>query len=416
MTKQTRLIILIFCIIQLTLHLIADSHSGFTGDELLHIETGNHLAFGYLEFPPMIGLIAFIENLFHSHSVFVYHIFPHIAMLLIIFYVAKITVELGGKSIAVFIALSCLLVSPGFAELQQLFAPLVFSQLFWVICFYQLVRFIKHGDVKYLLYLTLFISLFFLTKYDAMFFCFGLLSLLLFRKTRMALVKGKCWQCLIISFLILLPNMIWQYVNDWPALQMFHRLYLTQLDDLKPLHTMHDLSSSVNLIAFILILPALVFMFADKENGNVYRPLACSILLSILFLAYSKGKFYYFFPIILTILPFCGIFWEKVIKPKRNWLLYFLGVTLLISAVLIPFGMAVYSYHHYLNSAFKYTPKEIKNGKVFLPIQEYYAKEKWPETLTQLRSFMIVCLLMKRIVARFGEGIIRKRVRLNCLE
>ncbi len=180
--KQTKLIILFFCILKLTLHLIADNHSGFQSDELLHIETGNHFAFGYMEFPPMIGLLAFIQNLFHSHSVFIYHIFPHIAMLLIIIYVGKITVELGGKSMAVFIVLFCLLVAPGFEGSQQLFQPVVFSQLFWVLCFYQLTRFIKYGEGKYLWYLTIFISLFFLTKYDALFFCFGLLSLLFFEK------------------------------------------------------------------------------------------------------------------------------------------------------------------------------------------------------------------------------------------
>ncbi len=385
MTKQARLIILIFCILKLTLHLIADSHSGFQGDELLHIETGNHLTFGYMEFPPMIGLLAFIQNLFHSHSVFVYHIFPHIATLLIIIYVGKITVELGGKSIAVFIALFCLLVAPGFEGSQQPFGPVVFSQLFWVLCFYQLIRFIKQGEAKYLWYLAICISLFFLTKYDALFFCFGLLSLLLFRKTRVELVKGKYWQCLIISFLILLPNIIWQYVNGWPALQMFRRLYETQLDDTTPLHTLLYLFLSVNPVVFIRILPALVFMFVDKNNKNLYRPLACSILLSALFLACCKGKVYYFFPIILTMLPFCGIFWERKIKPKRNWLLYFFLGILLISSVLIPFGMPVYSFSHYLNSVYKYSPKEIKNGKEVLPMQEYYAKEKWKETLTQLQ-------------------------------
>lgn len=385
MNKQTRLLIFIFCILKLTLHLIADYHSGFQGDELLHIQTGNHLAFGYIEFPPMIGLLAFISNLFHSHSVFIYHIFPHIAMLLIIIYVGKITVELGGKSIAVFVALACLLVAPGFEGSQQSFGPVVFSQFFWVLCFYQLTRFIKYGDGKYLWYLAIFVPLFFLTKYDALFFCFGLLSLLFFRKTRVALAKAKYWQCLIVSFLILLPNIIWQYVNDWPALQMFHRLYETQLDDITPLHILRDLFLAVNPVVFILILPVLVFMFADKKNKNLYRPLASSILLSVLFLVFSKGKAYYFFPVILTIFPFCGIFWERIILPKRKWLLYPLSFILLIGAVLIPFGMPVYSFHHYLNSVYKYSPKEIKNGKEVLPIQEYDAKKKWKETLTQLK-------------------------------
>jgi hypothetical protein len=386
MNKQAKLIILFFCIFKLTLYLIADSHSGFQSDEFLYIESGRHLAFGYMEEPPLIGLLAFIQNLFHSHSVFVYHIFPHIAMLLIVIYVGKITLELGGKNIAVFITLFCLLIAPGFEGIQLPLYPIVFSQLFWVLCFYQLTRFIKHGNRKYLWYLALSTALFFLTKYDALFFAFGLLSLLFFGKTRVALIKGKYWQCLIVSFLILLPNIIWQYANDWPALQMFHRLYETQLNDLVPTHVLGDLFSFVNPIAFILMLPAFVFMFVDKRNKGLYLPLACSILLSVLFLTYSKGKAYYFSQIVLTILPFCGIFWEGLLLPKRKWLLYPLGFILLIGAGLIPFGIPVYSFHHYLNSVYKYSPKEIKNGKEVLPIQEYYEKENWRKTMQELKS------------------------------
>lgn len=386
MTKQIKLILFIFCSIKLALHLVADYHSGFQGDELLHIETGNHLAFGYMEFPPIIGLLAFIQNLFHAQSVFVHHIVPHIAMLLIMIYLSKSIVELGGKSIAVFITLFCLLIAPGFEGSQQSFQPVVFSQLFWVLSFYQLIRFIKYEDRKYLWYLTISVSLFFLTKYDALFFCFGLLSLLFFSRTRRALIKGKYWQCLIAAFLILLPNFTWQYVNHFPALQMFHRLYETQLNELTPLHLLHDLFLAVNPIACLMMLPAFIFMFINKTNKDLYRPLAWSILLSILLLTYSKGKDYYFFPIVLTILPFCGIFWERIIQPKRSWLLYPLSFILLTGVVLIPFGMPIYSYSHYLNSVYKYYPKQIKNGKQVLPVQEYYAKEKWKTTMQQLRS------------------------------
>src|SRR3954468_11605879 len=114
MTKQIRLIILTFCILKLTLHLIADSHSGFQGDELLHIETGKHLAFGYMEFPPLIGLFALIQNLSGSNSVYVHHVFAHIASILVIIYVGKTVIELGGKNMAIFLALICIIIGPSF--------------------------------------------------------------------------------------------------------------------------------------------------------------------------------------------------------------------------------------------------------------------------------------------------------------
>jgi hypothetical protein len=81
-----------------------------------------------MEFPPLIGLLAFIQNLFGSSSVFVHHIFSHLASLLIIIYVAKTTIELGGKNKAIILVLLAIIIAPSFGRSQQLFQPVVFSK------------------------------------------------------------------------------------------------------------------------------------------------------------------------------------------------------------------------------------------------------------------------------------------------
>lgn len=385
MDKQTKLIILIFCIIKLTLHLIADSHSGFQGDELLHIETGKHLAFGYMEFPPLIGLLAFIQNIFLSNSVYVHHFFAHIASILIIIYVARTTVELGGKNRAVFLALLCIIIGPSFGRSQQLFQPVVFSQLFWVLSFYQLTRFVKYLDKRSLWYLTAFVVLGASAKYDALFFIFGLSALLLFNRTRKVLFQVHFWQNIIVGFLVLLPNFIWQYVNDFPALQMINRLYETQLDNLSRAESLGQLLIEVNPLSSVLIvIPAFIYIFRNNKTLNL--PLAISIILSLAFLSFKNGKPYYFYPIVLTILPFGAIFWERIIFQKREWVIYPVSALLLLGAVLIPFGMPVYSFSHYLQSVYKYEKKDIKGGKYAIKYDEYYTTEKWKETLQQLKS------------------------------
>ena len=386
MNKKTKLIIAVFCLISLTLHLVADAHSGFASDELLHIATGNHLAFGYMEFPPLIGVLAFIQNLFDSQSVFIHHIFTHLAGVLIMVYAGKTTVELGGKCIAVFIVLFCLLISPGITGSQQVFEPVVFSQMFWILCFFQLIRFIKYEKRKDLWLLTIFICLFFLTKYDALFFLLGLLLLVFFKRVRRALIKNRFWQCLIAGGVLLLPNIIWQWLHGFPALMMFHRLYETQLNDLNALNILRQLFIDINPIVFLLMLPGLFFMFSGKENRRVYRPLAVSVAGSVFFLFYCKGKAYYFFPVIISLLPFCGIFWERIIEKGKSWLLYPLTLILLIGSVLIPFGMPVYSFRHYLGSAYKYYSKEVKNGKRLMLLQQYVTGENWKKTMSALKS------------------------------
>ena len=384
MSKNNKLLILLFCVIKLMLHLIADSHSGFQGDELLHIETGNHLAFGYMEFPPLIGILAFLQNSFGSNSVFIHHFFAHISSILILIYVAKITLELGGKNKAVFLTLLCILIAPAFGRSQQLFQPVVFGQLFWVLAFYQLVCYTKYLDKKHLVYLMLFSAIGLLFKYDLLFFIFGLAALFFIRKTREALLKQSIWLYLFMGFIIILPNIYWQFSNDFPVIKMFSRLYETQLDNFTRLENIKNLILAINPISLILVLPALFLMFKKNKN-EIYKPITTSIFIAFLLLLVSNGKSYYFFPIVLTILPFGGIFWEQIITPNRKWVFYPIVALLLLGSVLIPFGMPVYSFEKMLSSIQKYETEEIAGGKHAVRYDEYYTNQKWNTTLTALK-------------------------------
>jgi hypothetical protein len=388
MTKQNKLIIVFFCIIKLTLHLIADYHSGFQGDELLHIETGNNLAFGYMEFPPLIGVLSYIQNLFNSDSVYIHHLFSHISSILLIIYVAKITLELGGKNKALFLTLLCVIIAPAFGRSQQLFQPVVFAQLFWVLGFYQLVRYTKYLDKKYLTYLSIFAVIGFLFKYDLLFFIFGLSSLFFFKRTRETILKQNIALHIVIAFLIILPNIYWQYVNNFPVFQMFNRLYETQLDKISRIDNLKNLILATNPISFILVFPAIVYMFKSNKT-EFYKSLAFSITLSFSLLLFSNGKSYYYFPIILTILPFGAIFWEQNVFQNRKWIIYLIATILFFGSILIPFGMPVYSFNKMLNSIQKYEPQKVEGGKYAVRYDEYYTNEKWKTTMTELQKVYV---------------------------
>ena len=385
MTKQTKLLILLFCIVKLALHLVADGNSGFQGDELLHIETGKHLAFGFMEFPPFIALMAFFQNLFQSDSVFIHHIFSHVASLLIMVFTAKTTLELGGKNKAVFLVLLAILIAPSFYRSQQLFQPVVFSQLFWVLSFYQLVRFAKHLDRKSLWYLTLFCTLAFLSKYDSIFFLFGLSSLLFFKSTRTALIQHRFWVNIVVFIVCIIPNFIWQFSNDFPMLQMMDRLYETQLDHITRTDNIINLLIGINpIVSFILLIPALIYLIKSRKN-QVVQLLFVAITLSFALLLYKNGKAYYFYPIILTVLPFGGLFWEAKIA-NRKWLIYPVSTLLVLGAVLIPFGMPVYSFELYQDHVYPFEAKTIEGGTHGIKYDEYYTRDKWQTTMQTLAT------------------------------
>ncbi|TYB75725.1 ArnT family glycosyltransferase [Bizionia myxarmorum] len=382
LSRKIVLILAFFCLVKLSLHLIADSNSGFQGDELLHIETGNHPSFGYMEFPPVIGWLAFIQNQFHSSSVFVHHIFSHLASFFILILIALITVKLGGKSKAVFIVLLCVLTAPAFGRGHQLFQPVVFTHFFWLFSFYQMVNYIRTFEKKHLLYLTVGLGLGFLTKYDILFFIAGLTGLLFFKRIRLAILQKDIWKYMLLFIVIITPNVLWQYTHDFPVLDMFARLYETQLDKLTILGVLKNIIISLNPVTAVFWLAGFFYMLTAKNNYK-YRPIAFTILISIILLAGNKSKAYYFYPAMITLLIFGSIWFEQKVLTKRKWIIYPATTLLALSGIiLIPFGLAVLP----LKTFIKFAGIEKKDNRYEVTYTEYYSESKWEKTMLSLKS------------------------------
>ncbi|WP_158799014.1 glycosyltransferase family 39 protein [Pedobacter sp. L105] len=379
--KSTTLIILSFCVIELILHLFADYISGFHSDELLHIATGNHPAIGYMEFPPMIGWMAWVQNQYGSTSVFIHHIFTHVATVLILILIGLTTIELGGKSKAVFIALLCIVISPGFDRSHQLFQPVVFSEFFWVLSFYLLVRFVKKQDNQNLFYLTLALAFGFLTKYDIVFLIAGICSLFFLKNMQKLLLSNQIWKFILLFVVIIAPNLWWQYAHDFPMFQMFSRLYETQLDKLSIGGVFSLLIIDLNPVTFFIWLPGLFFMF-NRESKALYLPLAICIALTILLLALAKSKHYYFFSAVIFLIIFGSIWFEQRILIWQKWLLYPVSALFILTGLfLLPWGLMVLPLNTFIG-VYKLNKGEHKFG---IP-DEYYAKGKWDKTMTAIKT------------------------------
>jgi len=157
------------------------------------------------------------------------------------------------------------------------------------------------------------------------------------------------------------------------------------LDKQTPSDVLRGLLMALNPLGLLITIPAIISMF--HRSMKSYRPLTGAILLSIIFLALSQGKGYYFYPIALTILPFGGVFWEHIILPKRKWLIYPIGILLSTGVILIPFGMPVFPLESYLKHDYPYENREIVNdGQFNVRFEERYSKEKWSVTIKELKN------------------------------
>ena len=125
------------------IHWFGNQNYGFHRDELLHLSVSEHLAWGFMEFPPFIALIGKISYFLFDYSLLGVRLFPTLAGLAILYLCCAMTKELGGKSKAVLIAGVCVLAFLPFYRNHTLFQPVAFDQLFWTLGFFFLIKYIK---------------------------------------------------------------------------------------------------------------------------------------------------------------------------------------------------------------------------------------------------------------------------------
>ncbi len=344
--KIEYLIIILTILIKTVLHLIADSNSGFDGDEVYHIEVGKHLALGYMEFPPLIGLLSWIQNLFNTDSIYIHHLFVHIATALIILFCGLTVLRLGGKWKAILLCMGCILAASCFGKTQNAFQPVIFDQLFWVLSFYLLVSFLKTNKSKYLILLSISLAFGFLTKYSILFFVASLaVSVFLFQKK---LLKERIfWIAVLIFILIISPNIFWQINNRLPVFAHFSRLYEAHLLKTSVFQNLLTLFFDVNPFTSIVWLAGMVIIPFISFYKN-FRPALFVILFSFTLMFIAKGKPYYFYPIILMSFVSGSVILEYLLINKKWLLIGYTSFILLMAPISALIGLPILTRDQYI--------------------------------------------------------------------
>ena len=83
------------------LHILTAGDSyGYFRDELYYLANAQHLGFGYVEHPPMIGWIAWLGRALFGDSLLAIRFLPAVAAGITVFLVCRIAAEMGGQGFA----------------------------------------------------------------------------------------------------------------------------------------------------------------------------------------------------------------------------------------------------------------------------------------------------------------------------
>ncbi len=312
LVKKATVILIALAALKLVIQFFGNINYGFHRDELLHLSVSEHLDFGYMEFPPCIAILGKLSFILFDYSLFGMRLLPTVAGVLILVMCCLMAKELGGKWRSVLFAGTCVLAFLPFYRNHTLFQPVAFDQLFWTAGFYFLICFINSNDKKHLLLTGLALGLGLQNKYTMLVWAFGIVIGLIFYKRGELFRSRWLYFSAILALLAFLPNLIWQYLHDFPLLKHAQALSQYQLSE----------NGYGDFLLDQIILPAtfitsILGLWWLIRNDN-FRWIAVSVLVIFFTMLLTKSKSYYVFSIYPVLFAAGGVqleAWLSKIKP-----------------------------------------------------------------------------------------------------
>lgn len=330
--KRPIIFLYLFILLKFVLQYLAiDSGYDLHRDEYLHIDLGNHLAWGYTSVPPLTGWISFIIIAL-GKSVFWVKFFPALFGALTMVVTWKIIEELQGGLFAWILGMVGVLFSV-FIRINTLYQPNSLDFLFWTIMFFTILKYIKSEDPKWLYITAVTFAFGFLNKYNIAFLLLGLLPALLITNQRKIFLNRHFYFSILLALLLISPNLFWQYQNNFPVYHHLKTLAETQLINFDRLGFLKD-----QLLFFtgsIAVLIAAFISFFSYKPFKKYIVFLWVYLFTIAIFIYFQAKGYYSIGLYPVLLAFGAVYLEYLLK--SGWKKY-LGVALIIMPILVIYG------------------------------------------------------------------------------
>ena len=372
----------------LLFHIYFNNRYGYFRDEFDYIACGNHLAWGYVDQPPLIPFLARVCRAVLGDSLRSIRFIPALASSLLVVQTAVLARELGGKRFALLLSAVAVLIAPQYLSNGSLLTTNCLEPNLWMGCAYFAILAIKRNDPRYWLWFGVIAGLGLEEKYTIALFGFGIVIGLLLTEQRCVFVSKWIWLGGAAAFLIFLPNLLWNMHYHWPFFQLMHNIRAEGRDVvlgpgeyfLQQMILTHPLAAPIWLTGLA------AFFFSARLKP--YRLLGWTYVICYAVLFALHGKNYYLAPVYPMLLAAGATVIESALdRPIGAWLKPAIVVLLVASgAHLAPVTVPVLSPDHFIaymkTLPFKLPVMEYQHQRAVLP--QWYADQfGWQEIVDE---------------------------------
>jgi hypothetical protein len=324
---------------------------GYFRDELYFIACSKHLAWGYVDQPPLVAVAAWLAAP-AGYPLIALRALPILAAAGTVYLAVRLTKDLGGGTFAQMLAGIATLLMPAYLLLGNTLTTTSFEPFFWTLSIYLTIRIVAAPTTsrpRLWLALAVTVALGAYAKYSIVLLVAALIAGLLLTNGRRALRTPYLVSAAALALLVLAPNFAWQATHGWPFLDVIqgdaaHRPSFANGLSLE----YHSLAS--NGAAFVL--EQLLYtnpLAAPVWLAGVIAPFWVAALREFRFVAVAYivlfvaavvlgAKGYYIIGVYATLLAIGAVAIERVAAPLRATLL---GALVAVAVIAMPLSLPV---------------------------------------------------------------------------
>lgn len=273
-------------------HLAVATRYGWHRDEFYYVLTGRHLAWGYVDQPPLTPVLARLAAALPG-GVLPLRVLAIAAEAGCVLLAAKLAAELGGRRRAQLISAAAVAACPAFVGAAALFGTTVTDQVLWLAVMVATARALRLGTIRAWLLAGVLAGVGLENKDTIAALLIGIALGLIITRRAVLRTPGP-WLAGVLALLITLPNILWNasYGWPWPDVQMTQLLAGRQ-------------GSALIQVPELLILLAgppmiVLWVFGVRqlctEAGRPHRWLLVVAITAVGLIAVTAGKNYYAAP------------------------------------------------------------------------------------------------------------------------
>jgi hypothetical protein len=360
---------------------------GFFRDELYYLASAEHLGFGYVEHPPLIGFIAWLVRSTLGDSVFAARLLPSVAHAATVALAAHMAREMGGGRYAQFTAALATSLAPAYIGICAILSMNAFDLLFWAALWLIAARALRTDDTRWWLLFGIVAGAGLQNKISVLFLAFGIVAGLLAARRWRALRSWHLWAGGAAAGLIFLPHLLWQWQNGWPTLEFIANATREKNVSLPASAFMAEQAMQMGVLAAPLWMIGLGALVLGARFRPV-RPIGWAYLAVLAVMLGTNAKPYYLAPAYTPLLAAGAVVFEAIRRPVVGFSIRVAMVLLVLAggAVSLPFAKPVLSTDAFLrySAALGIGPHTEERHELGRLPQQYADMHGWQELAANL--------------------------------